>query len=53
MDQLVRINVVGTVWVTLHVTEPPESVTLAATLGTLENSVSRFDRISIESFSLS
>lgn len=48
MDQSVRMNVVGTVWVTLHVTEEPESVTLAASLGTLENCVSRFDKISIE-----
>lgn len=51
MDQVVRINVLGTVKVTLHVTKVPESVTLAVTLGTLENCVSRFDRISIESFS--
>lgn len=29
MDQIVPINVVETVWVTLHVTEQPESVILA------------------------
>lgn len=50
MDQTVRINVVETVWVTLHVTEVPESVTLAATLGTQETCVSRFDKMSIELF---
>lgn len=48
MDQTVRINVVETVWVGLHVTEVPESVALAAILGTLENCVSKFDKISIE-----
>lgn len=50
MDQIVRINVVGGVWVALHVTELPESVTLAAILGTLENCVRRFDKMSIELF---
>lgn len=39
MDQIVCINVVGGVWVTLHVTEQPESVTLAANLGTPEKCV--------------
>lgn len=48
MDQTVRLNVVGTVWVTLPVTEQPESVTLVAILGTLEICLSRFDKMSIE-----
>lgn len=39
MDQTVCINVVGSVWVALYVTELPESVTLAAILVTLENCV--------------
>lgn len=41
MDQIVCINVLGNVWVTLHVTEQPESVTLAAILGILEYSVTQ------------
>lgn len=33
------INVGGSVWVTLNVTDQPENATLAAILGTLENFV--------------
>lgn len=36
MEQTVSITVVRRVLATLHVTEQPESVTLAAMLGTLE-----------------
>lgn len=45
MDQIVCINVLGNVWVTLHVTEQPESGTLAAILGILEYSVTQVNLI--------
>lgn len=41
MDQTVCITVVGSVWMALHVTELPESVTLAALLGTPEYCVTQ------------
>lgn len=41
MDHTVCITVPGIVWVTLLVTERPESVTLAATLDTLEICVTK------------
>lgn len=41
MDQTVSINVVGSVWVTLHVTEQLENVTMAAILDTQENYVTQ------------
>lgn len=41
MDHTVCITVPGIVWVMLLVTERPESVTLAATLDTLEICVTK------------
>lgn len=41
MDQTVCITVVEIVWMALHVTELPESVTRAALLGTLEYFVTK------------